>query len=166
MEWDKISLNEKEYSVVKIVLWHGNKTIFDTPMLLITNKLVNNMEAARAIYKGYILRFKIEVVFRFLKQNIGWEEFQIRDFESIKNLLAIAFFLVGYFEELKEELQTHPLATFLCQIARSKEKITLFYLLQGLEKLVHFQQISRLMEENNITKEKIDDLIKQYNSHL
>lgn len=77
-----------------------------------------------------------------------WEDFQVRDFESIKNLLAIAFYLIDYFEELKEELSVHPLATFLCLLAKSKGKITLFYLLEGLVKLVHFQQISRLMKEH------------------
>ena len=161
LEWEPIELNQKEYSVVRITLWVGNKTLFDHPMLLITNNKINTLEEGRSIYKGYILRFKIEVVFRFLKQNLGWEDFQVRDFESIKNLLAIAFFLVGYFKELEEELKQHPLALFLCDLALSKGKITLFYLLEGLTKVANFQEVSKWMIENNISKEELDQLVQQ-----
>ena len=66
------------------------------------------------------------VVFRFLKQNLGWESFQIRDFKSIENLLSLAFFLVGYLKELQEELEKCLLATFLCKRAFSKGKVSLF----------------------------------------
>ena len=161
LEWESIVLNQKEYSVVRITLWVGNKTLFEHPMLLITNDKINTLEQARSIYKGYILRFKIEVVFRFLKQNLGWEDFQVRDFESIKNLLAIAFFLVGYFKELEEELKQHPLALFLCDLALSKGKITLFYLLEGLTKVANFREVSKWMLENNISKEELDQLVYQ-----
>jgi len=52
--------------------------------LLITNIAVNTAEQARGIYGIYLMRAKIEAVFKFLKDVLGWEEFQVRDFESIK----------------------------------------------------------------------------------
>lgn len=163
IEWEELVLNEKSYRVVRITLSQGSKAIFKHPMLLLTNQPIDNQQQASQVYKGYLLRFKIEVVFRFIKQNLGWESFQIRDFESIKNLLAVAFFLVGYFKELQEELEKHPLAKFLCQLALSKGKITPFFLLKGLERLVHFQQVSQWMKEYNISEEQVEDFLKQFN---
>lgn len=165
LEWEPYVLNEKTYSVVRITLFGENKPIFEHPMLLITNKVIANAEDAKIVYKGYLLRFKIEVVFKFLKQNLGWESFQIRNFETIKNMLAIGFFLIGYFKELEEELKKHPLALLLCKLAKSKGIVSIFFLLAGLEKLVHFQEVQRWKEENNLTTEEINDLIQQLQSH-
>jgi len=162
LEWDSIVLDGKSYSVVRITLKQGNKPLFEHPMLLITNRLIQTGEAAKNVYQAYVLRFKIEVVFKFLKQNLGWETFQIRDFNSIKNLLALAFFLVGYFKELEEELQKHELAQFLCKIAYSKGKITPFFLLKGLEKIAHFNEIKQWMEAENISHEQIQALLDEF----
>jgi Transposase DDE domain len=159
LEWEELILEKQSYQVVRITLFEGEKAIFEHPMLLITNKKVTNQQEAQAIYKGYLLRFKIEVVFKFLKQNLGWESFQVRDFESIKNLLAIGFFLIGYFQELEDELKKHPLALFLCQLANSKGKITLFFLLEGLRLLINFQEVQKWKQENNISDDNINEMI-------
>ena len=79
--------------MVRITLLQGGRALFDHPMLLITNKIISSPQEACQVYKRYILRYKIEIVFRFLKQNLGWESFQVRDFKSIENLLSLAFFL-------------------------------------------------------------------------
>ena len=162
--WESFILNKKKYNVVRITLFSGAKPLFGHPMLLITNKEVACAEDAKTVYKGYLLRFKIEIVFKFLKQNMGWETFRIRDFESIKNLLAIGFFLAGYFKELEEELKKHPLTLFLCGLARSKGKTTLFFILEGLAKLAAFQEVKRWKEENGLTDDDIDGLIKELNA--
>jgi hypothetical protein len=159
IEWEAYYLNEKPYTVVRISLFGEHKPIFEQPMLLITNQKISQAADAKAVYKGYLLRFKIEIVFKFLKTNLGWESFQVRDFESIKNLLAIGFFLIGYFKELEAELKTHPLALFLCQLANSKGKITIFFLLEGLTKLAHFQEVQLWKEENNITDQQIEEFM-------
>jgi len=160
VEWESLILNDKDYNVVRITLKQGGKNIFEHPMLLITNRKIKTAEQAKQVYRAYILRFKIEVVFRFLKQNLGWESIQVRDFNSIANLLALAFFLVGYFKELESQLRTHPLAIFLCQLALSKGKVTIFFLLKGLEKLANFQEVSIWMKENNITPGLVDELVE------
>jgi hypothetical protein len=162
LEWESLILEGKNYSVVRIGLWNGNKLLFKNPMMLLTNQKISSLAHARSVYKGYILRFKIEVVFRFLKQNLGWEDFQVRDFESIKNLLAISFFLLGYFKEMEEELKKHPLALFLCNLALSKGKITLFYLLDGLTKAANFLEVSIWMRENDITEDNLKELMHEF----
>ena len=161
VEWETLIIGDKTYTVLRISLSSKGKPLFKHPMLLLTNRKIKNAEQACQVYKTYILRFKIEVVFRFLKQNMGWETFQVRDFNAIANLLALAFFLVGYFKELEEELRNHPLTNFLCKLALSKGKTTLFFILKGLEKLAHHQEIVEWMEKENITQQQIDEFMKQ-----
>jgi Transposase DDE domain len=159
IEWEPLVLGEKTYNVVRITLKQAGKPLFKQPMLLLTNSVIERAEDAKNIYSGYLLRSKIEVVFKFLKQNLGWEAFQVRDFNSIKNLLAIAFFLVGFFPELEDELKEHPLAIRLCKLACSKGKITLHFLCKGLEKLAHYEEVNRWMHEYDVTPEQIQELL-------
>jgi hypothetical protein len=161
IEWETLKMNEKSYNVVRITLLKEQKPLFLQPMLLLTNNKVQSAQDAKSIYMAYLLRSKIEVVFKFLKQNLGWEAFQVRDFNSIKNLLALAFFLVGFFPELENELKEHPLAIHLCHLAKSKGKVSLHFLLNGLELLVNFQQVSFWMKQNDISKEQIEQLLQE-----
>ncbi len=159
LEWEAIKIGKKSYTAVRITLKQEDKPIFPHPMLLLTNRTIENGEDAKNVYHAYIMRFKIEIVFKFLKQNLGWETFQVRDFASIKNLLALAFFLVGYFKELQETLQKHPLAQFICKIAHSKGKVTVFFLLKGLEKIAHFKEVLNYMKQENISHEQIIEIL-------
>lgn len=160
IEYTPLKLSERTYSVVRITLSYSGKPLFAEPMLLITNRSISSTEEARNVYSAYLLRFKIEIVFRFLKQNLGWETVQVRDFNSISNLLAVAFFMVGYFKELEEELKTHPLALFLCKLALSKGKITTHFLLLGLQKVINYQEVLDWMEENGISNEQLAEVMK------
>jgi hypothetical protein len=123
LEWEGLQLDENDYPVVRITLMKSDKkSIFECPMLLITNRLVDFRAIAKEVYHAYISRFKIEgvsggVPLKFIKQNLGLETFQVRDWESIKNVLALCFFLVGYFKELEDDLKKHPIAQFIAQLA-------------------------------------------------
>ena len=163
IEWESLIINERTYSVIKIALKdETGKAIFQHPMMLVTNRLVNSAQEAKQVYQAYLLRFKIEVVFRFLKTNLGWETFQVRNFESIKNLLAFAFFLVGYFKELSNEIQNHEIYALIAQIGGSKGTVSTFFLLKGIEKLVHFQQIQKLLDDNIISRDDIQNALKNF----
>jgi hypothetical protein len=162
MEWETLNLNQKTYSVLRTTLFNSDKkAIFTQPMLLITNRNIDSLATAIEIYHAYLMRFKIEFVFKFLKQNLGLETFQIRDWESIKNLLALVFFLVGYFKELETQLKGHPIAKFIAQIALSKGKVTQYFLLKGLEKIANFLEVKAMIDQNIITQQQIDDLFQQ-----
>lgn len=161
IEWETLKINEKSYTVVRVTLLKNGKSLFVQPMLLLTNKQIDCAEQAKSVYMAYLLRAKIEVVFKFLKQNLGWENFQIRDFNSIKNLLALAFFLVGFFPELEDELKEHPMSIHLCQLAKSKGKVSLHFLLKGLEILINFQQVSLWMKQNDISQEQIEQFLQE-----
>jgi Transposase DDE domain len=159
-EWEPLVLNGKTYQVVRITLRQGTKPLFEQPMLLLTNRTIHNAAQAREIYAAYLLRSKIEVVFRFLKQNLGWETFQVRDFKKIQNLLALAFFLAGFFPELEDQLKKHPLAQNLCELAHSKGIVTIHFLLKGIERLVHFQEVTQWMQQETISKEDVAEILK------
>jgi hypothetical protein len=161
VEYDKLKLAKNEYNVVRISLSSQGKAIFDQPMLLISNQKISQLSDARQIYQAYLLRFKIELVFRFLKQYLGWETVQVRNFNAIVNLLAIAFFLVGYFKELEDDLKEHPIAEFICKLAKSKGIISIHFLLKGLEMLISYQLVVLWMEENNINKQEVNELINE-----
>ncbi len=163
IEWHKLVLNNRTYTVIRITLKdEKGKPIFQQPMMLITNRIINCAKQAQQIYQAYLLRFKIEVVFRFLKTNLGWETFQVRDFESIKNLIAFAFYLVGYFKELSEDIQNHEFYHLIAQIGGGKGVLSLHFLLKGIEKLVHFQQVQILIDEHVLTKDDIQLAISRF----
>ena len=90
--WGKITLKDKTYSVIKIQVFdREKKSIFKDQMLLITNELICNFESAFEIYQAYLRRSKIENVFKFLKDQLGWEDFRVRDFMVIQNIITLCF---------------------------------------------------------------------------
>ena len=105
IEYDKIIFFESTYNVVRVTLNDKKgQRIFKEPMLLLTNRKIKTTEQAHGVYFTYLKRSKIEGVFKFLKDVLGWEEFQVRDFESIKNIIALCYFIGGYFYEIESEL--------------------------------------------------------------
>lgn len=127
-------------------------------MLLITTIKVDSELAAKEIYHTYLLRVKIEGVFKFLKDVLGWEEFQVRDWESIKNIIAICFFIGGYFYEIKSELTENETIVMICDLARSKGKITHYFFLEGLKVLLTAFRVEQFRKERNISDELFSEM--------
>jgi hypothetical protein len=100
-----------------------------------------------------LLRVKIEGVFKFLKDVLGWEEFQVRDWESIKNIIAICFFIGGYFYEIKSELTKNETIIMICDLAKSKGKITHYFFLEGMRSLLTAIRVELFRKERNISDE-------------
>jgi hypothetical protein len=73
-------------------------------------------------------------VFKFLKDSLGWEQFQVQDFESIANLIALCFFVGQYFFELEPALADHhPVIASIAQLGGGKGKVTRHYFLKVSE---------------------------------
>ena len=154
LEWDKLTLNNYDYSVVKISLFKRDGTpIYKDPMLLITTIDITCEAGAKEIYHIYLLRSKIEGVFKFLKDVLGWEEFQVRDWESIKNIIAICFFIGGYFYEIQSELIEHETIIMICDLAKSKGKVTHYFFLEGLKVLLTAFRVELFRKERGISDE-------------
>ena len=154
LEWGTLTLDEKEYTVVRVTLKdRKGKAIYEHPMLLISNIKVEKAEQARGIYGIYLMRAKIEAVFKFLKDVLGWEEFQVRDYTSIKNIIALAYFIGGYFYEIGSDLIENPTIVLLAQLGGGKGKVTRHYFLEGLKRLLVHKSVERFIEEQEIEDE-------------
>ena len=97
-------------------------------------------------------RSKIEGVFKFCKEKLGWENFRIRQFEGIKNLIGLVYFIAGYFHEVEKELIDHPAAQWLAQLGNGKGKVTPHYILIGLGKVANFLIIRELFNQSEKDK--------------
>ncbi len=152
IEWDRVKINKNWYTAVRITLKkRDGENIFPNPMLLISNIKVNSYIQAKEIYYIYLLRSKIEAVFKFLKDVLGWEEFQVRDWESIKNIIALSFFIGNYFYEIESSLIEHPTIEIICQLGDGKGTVSRFYFLQGLKKLLIAQSVFQFKEDKGIS---------------
>lgn len=108
---------------------------------------VYNETLTELMFEIYMKRVKIEGVFKFCKQELGWENFRIRDFEGIKNLIALVYFIAGYFYEVEHELVKHPAAQWLAQLGNGKGKVTPHYILKGIAKLAHFMDMQQMFQQ-------------------
>lgn len=139
-----------------------NKLIAKQPLLLVTNLQISNPLLAVLAFQFYLNRWKIETLFRFLKQVLGWEEFLIRDWESIKNLITLAFFIGGYFYEIGHEIIKDQTIEWLTQLGGGKGKVTRGYILNGIAQLMKTQSTLDFLVENNISPQQIDDALKKF----
>ncbi len=160
IEWGTLVLEGETYHVVRVMLLKRDGTsIFKQPMLLLTNYPVTSGQEALSIYRIYLMRSKIEEVFKFVKNAVGWEDFQVRDWESIKNLIATAFFIGGYFYKIEPQLAHHPVIKWLCQLGNGKGKVTRHFFMEGLRNLLIHHHVERMREESEITDSEWDEML-------
>ncbi len=155
-QWESILLGGKIYHVEKIT-FRGKKgeKIFKDPMMLITNYHVFDFEMAQYVYEIYQQRPKIEGVFKFLKDILGWETFRLQDYQSIMNLLCLAFFIGAYFYEIEDELTKNETVEWICKLGKGKGKVSRYYFMRGIAELLKFIEFENFRKENNITDEQI-----------
>jgi len=159
IEWDKIEIEDECYTTVRITLkTREDINIFKNPMLLISNIEIDSYLQAKEIYHIYLLRNKIEAVFKFLKDVLGWEEFQVRDWESIKNLIALCFFIGNYFYEIESSLIEHPTVEIICQLGDGKGIVSRFFFLKGLEKLLIAESVFNFKKYKGISDDEWSEI--------
>jgi len=155
VEWKSYGV----YTAVRITLKDRNqKNIFANPMLLITNKMIKTAEDANLVYQIYLKRSRIECVFKFLKEGMGWEEIQIQDFQSIQNLLSICFFLAAYLYEIKEQEVHDDFVILLAKIGGGKGVVSRHYIFQGIQQLVAKHRVDRILEEEKASQQTIEEM--------
>jgi len=154
IDWDTTLINEREYSVVRVsLIKRDGKPIHKEPMLLISTLKISNYLDAKEIYHIYLHRAKIEGVFKFLKDTLGWEEYQVRDWESIKNIIAICYFIGGYFCEIHPELIQNETMQMICGLANNKGTMSYHFFLEGLKILLLAWHVEKFKKEHNISEE-------------
>jgi len=151
IEYDKFPFDKKKYTVIRITLTDkDNKNIFKNPMLLIAKMNVESAEQAFQIYRLYLKRAKIETVFKFLKSVLGWEQFQVEDYESIKNIIALCYFVGAYFYIIESHLIDDPVIKFICLLGGGKGVGSRYFFIKGLAKILIMKSVERFIKEHNI----------------
>jgi hypothetical protein len=145
-----------DYAAVKLTLKdRHHKNIYANPMLLITNKTINTAEEAHLIYQIYLKRSRIECVFKFLKEGLGWEEIQMKDFQSIQNLLSICFFIAAYLYEIKEQEVHDDYVILLAKLGGGKGVVSRHYILKGIHMIMAKIRVDRILKEEKASQENI-----------
>lgn len=148
------------YNVVRVqLLTSEGKPIFKAPMLLISNKEVTCAEQAISIYHIYLKRPKIEGVFKFLKEVLGWEDSQIREYAAIKTLLTFCYFVAGYFYEIESALVENETIKFIAHLGGGKGEVTRTYVLRGFAKMITKVTVDEAIEKFNITPEQMLEIM-------
>jgi hypothetical protein len=161
VETDTLTLTEKPYTVTRMTLFdRKGKPIYKNPMLLLSNIKLKSAEEGVVIYRIYLLRAKIEQVFKFFKDVLGWEEFQIRDYEAIKNLLALSFFIGGYFYEIESALVNNQTVALIAQLGGGKGKVTRYYFFKGLEKMLILTNVTRFRKNHEVDDETWQEMLE------
>ena len=161
VSYERIWVGDDYYWIVKIeVKTRTGRAIFAKPMVLISNIPIITDDVAVFIYQKYLKRSKIEGVFKFLKEELGWEDFRVRDFIAIKNIILLGFFVGAYFCEREPELIHNPFVILICDLARSKGKVTKHFFMLGLKKMAQYQMTVQFFEENQLSKDDIEQLLK------
>ncbi|MEL6943866.1 MAG: hypothetical protein AAFO82_14485 [Bacteroidota bacterium] len=159
ISYEKTFVGADYYNVVKIELFdRKGKSIFAKPMVLLTNYDIANDEVALLIYQKYLKRSKIEGVFKFLKEDLGWEAFRVRDFQAIKNIILLGFFVGAYFCEIEPQLIDNPLVIIICQLAKGKGKVSRHFFMKGFAMLAQIQMAEQFFKEQNFSQDELEKL--------
>ena len=151
------------YNAVKIKIEdRSGVRVFKSDMLLLTNKKINTLEDAYQVYITYLSRAKIECVFKFLKEGLGWEEMQIRDFKAIQNLLSICFYVASYLYEVGKEKAYNDYAILLSDLGGGKGKITRHFITQGIRELLNYYRIGRMLKDKEVSQEQQNELCETF----
>jgi hypothetical protein len=156
IEWEEYL----DYTAVKITArTREGKEIFENPMLLITNKSVTTEEEAILIYQIYLKRSRIEMVFKFLKEGLGWEDLQLRNFLGIQRLLSFCFFVAAYLYKIGNQEVHDDYAILLARLGGGKGVVSKHYILQGIKALLSKYRVDRFFKEYRPSEDTIEDMI-------
>lgn len=160
-QWDTTMIGNSLWNVLRVIFYdRTGLRIFKDSMLLLTNFSINSPEMAVHVNKLYLQRPKIESVFKFIKENLGWEEFRVHDYESIRNIIALAFFIGGYFYEIEEEIADNEYACWIAKLGGGKGKVTRHYFMKGVSVILQLIKIKEFMKENIISPQEMDEAIQ------
>lgn len=159
---EHIHIGNGWYWVVRVELLDKlGRPIFKDPMLLVTNHRVHSDEVALYVYHTYLKRSKIEGVFKFLKDQLGWEEFQVRDLLAIKHIIMLCYFVGAYFYEAEPEITRNEYTQVICRLGGGKGKATRHFFLKGLEVLAHYHTAQQFFREHDVPTEQLSKMLSE-----
>ena len=139
--------------------FNSDKIIDDAPMLLITNKKIHNPYDAYQIYDRYLKRSRIEGVFKFMKEAMGWEEFRLKDFNGIKALVAVGFFVASYLYEITKKEVYDDFVVLVAEAGGAENgKVTRHYILEGIKAILTKYRVDQVFNRNKPDEETMNSI--------
>lgn len=113
-----VRITDKEINGIDEDLDNSNKG--EREIHFYTNATVKTVIDAAVLFLCYLLRWKIEMFFRFVKQIFGLEKVKLQKFKKIKNLCKllpiVTYYLYSFFHKftkIEEKRQTQSLKSIL-----------------------------------------------------
>ena len=123
---------------------------------------IDQLQMAQMVFELYCKRAKIEGVFKFCKEVLGWEDNRIPDYNVVKNLISLIYFIAGYFYEIEDQLIHDKNIEWIAQLGGGKGKITRHFILNGLAQLINYKLAQRFFEQQNISSEQVNDALNRF----
>lgn len=89
-----------------------------TPMMLLSNLKSDDSRLAVIVTKVYLMRWRIEEYYRFMKQQFKFEDFRVRSLKSIRNLNTILTILVGLIGLMSEKQDEKRLVMEILSVSK------------------------------------------------
>lgn len=117
LSWMRFKLEGRSLWLLRArILWIDGidvNKIEDQEWWLITNIRINHKKTAKRIWHYYKKRWEIEDFFRFLKEGLKIEKFQVMSLEEIRRIVAIAVIAGMFIYNLSEEVTSEPIKMLL-----------------------------------------------------
>jgi len=115
--------NDKEYTLVIVYGLSENK-----PMMLLTNRKIKGKKDLIKVVRLYMYRWRVEDYFRAKKQEYDFENFRVRNLESINTLNLMLQLRMGHLTILAESINNKLLPIKIIKRSKSlKSKVCLWF---------------------------------------
>lgn len=88
-------------------------TLKDRNWWLVTNIRISNDKIAKKIWRYYRARWQIETFFKFLKNGLGMEEFQVTELERIRRIVSLVVIAGMFIYKLGITIDDEPIKILL-----------------------------------------------------
>lgn len=120
----RVKMTDGKHEEYNVMFVYG---LGEEPMMLVTNKNIDNAHDARVIVRMYLDRWKIEEVHRAEKEAYKYEDMRVRTLKAMNNLNFIFMMLLGLITKLIEEMNNKLLSIKIMERSKSlKEDLVVF----------------------------------------
>lgn len=87
------------------------------------------------------------------------EDFQVRDYPSIRHLLTLAYVVVSYFYAIDSALIHNPVIALMCELGGGKRRLSRYFFLHGLQKLLVYQAVLQFIQDHRIGEHTFQEMM-------
>jgi hypothetical protein len=137
--WSKVRLPDHSKPLYLVASWLPGK---ETPLMLLTTMVVEDIEQAKRIVWYYKQRWACEEAGQFLKSRVGLEDFRIRRYEAIQRMMILAMLAMGMLTWilLRNRQLTKSFFGFTSRF-RKRTKFLYYRLLDGIQEFARLHQL-------------------------